>query len=124
MSLHVLFALEELEDGTARKVELEGHQISLVRIEDDVYAIGDICSHEDVSLSEGFVDAEEFLLECWRHGAMFDLKTGEPETLPAVRPVPVYDASVVDGMIQILISEGSEPPAPGRGSATRRGADE
>ena len=92
MSLHVLFALEELEDGTARKVELEGHQISLVRIEDDVYAIGDICSHEDVSLSEGYVDAEEFLLECWRHGAMFDLKTGEPETLPAVRPVPVYDA--------------------------------
>ncbi len=124
MSLHVLFALEELEDGTARKVELEGHQISLVRIEDDVYAIGDICSHEDVSLSEGYVDAEEYLLECWRHGAMFDLKTGEPETLPAIRPVPVYDVSVVDGMIQILISEGSEPPAAGRGSVTRRGADE
>ena len=76
MSVHVLFALEEFEEGTARKVELEGHQISLVRIDDDVYAIGDICSHEDVSLSEGYVDAEECLLECWRHGAMFNLKTG------------------------------------------------
>ncbi len=124
MSLHELFALEELESGTARKVELEGHQISLVRIDDDVYAIGDICSHEDVSLSEGYVDTEDCLLECWRHGAMFDLKTGEPETLPAVRPVPVYDVSVVDGMIRILISEGAEPPGAGRGSPTRGSGDE
>lgn len=124
MSLHELFALEELESGTARKVELEGHQISLVRIDDDVYAIGDICSHEDVSLSEGYVDTEECLLECRRHGAMFDLKTGEPETLPAVRPVPTYDVSVVDGMIRILISEGAEPPGGGRGSATRGRGDE
>ncbi|MXW61936.1 MAG: non-heme iron oxygenase ferredoxin subunit [Acidimicrobiaceae bacterium] len=121
MSLHELFALEELESGTARKVELEGHQISLVRIDDDVYAIGDICSHEDVSLSEGYVDTEDCLLECWRHGAMFDLKTGEPETLPAVRPVPTYDVLVVDGMIQILIAEGSEPPGAGRGSTWVRG---
>lgn len=121
MSLHELFALEELESGTARKVELEGHQISLVRIDDDVYAIGDICSHEDVSLSEGYVDTEDCLLECWRHGAMFDLRTGEPETLPAVRPVPTYDVSVVDGMIQILIAEGSEPPGAGRGSTWGRG---
>ena len=117
MSVHVLFALEEFEEGTARKVELEGHQISLVRIDDDVYAIGDICSHEDVSLSEGYVDAEECLLECWRHGAMFNLKTGEPETLPAIRPVPVYEASVVDGMVQIAIEQGAAPPAAGRGEA-------
>ena len=111
MSVHVLFALEEFEAGTARKVDLEGHQISLVRIDDDVYAIGDICSHEDVSLSEGYVDEEECLLECWRHGAMFNLKTGEPETLPAIRSVPVYEASVVDGMVQIVIEQGAEPPA-------------
>ena len=108
MSAHVLFPLVGLEPGTARKVELEGHQISLVRIEDDVYAIGDVCSHEDVSLSEGYVDTEECLLECWRHGAMFNLKTGDAETLPAIRAVPVYDVSVVDGMVQIVI-EGSEP---------------
>ena len=124
MSLHELFALEDLESGTARKVELEGHQISLVRIDDDVYAIGDVCSHEDVSLSEGYIDTEDCLLECWRHGALFNLKTGEPETLPAVRPVPTYDVSVVDGMIQILISEDFEPPSAGRGSSTRGRVDE
>ena len=108
MSVHVLFPLVGLEAGTARRVELEGHEISLVRIDDDVYAIGDVCSHEDVSLSEGYVDTEECLLECWRHGAMFNLKTGDAETLPAIRAVPVYDVSVVDGMIQLVIDEGSE----------------
>lgn len=118
MSVHVLFPLVELEAGTARKVELEGHQISLVRIDDDVYAIGDICSHEDVSLSEGYVDTEECLLECWRHGAMFNLKTGDAETLPAIRPVPVYEVSVVDGMIQLVIDEGSEPAVRTRGPAS------
>ena len=123
MSLHVLFALEELEEGTARKVELEGHQISVVRIDDDVYGIGDICSHEDVSLSEGYVDTEECLLECWRHGAMFNLKTGDAETLPAIRPVPVYDVSVVAGMIQLVIAEGAEPAVRTRGPMTR-GRDE
>ena len=111
MSTHVLFALEELEHGTARKVVLENRQISLVRIDDAVYAIGDVCSHEDVSLSEGYVDTEECLLECWRHGAMFNLRTGEPETLPAIRAVPVYDVSVVDGMVQLVIDDGAEPPS-------------
>ena len=124
MSTHVLFALEEFEHGTARKVTLEGHQISLVRIDDDVYAIGDVCSHEDVSLSEGYVDTEDCLLECWRHGAMFNLKTGEPETLPAIRAVPVYDVSVVDGMVQLVIDEGAEPPSAGRGRTTRGRGDE
>ncbi|MCQ3807405.1 MAG: non-heme iron oxygenase ferredoxin subunit [Acidimicrobiaceae bacterium] len=115
MSVHELFPLVDLEAGSARKVTLEGHQISLVRIDDDVYAIGDVCSHEDVSLSEGYVDTEECLLECWRHGAMFNLKTGDAETLPAIRPVPVYDVSVVDGMIQLVIDERSEPAVRTRG---------
>ena len=115
MSVHELFPLVDLEAGTARKVTLEGHQISLVRIDDDVYAIGDVCSHEDVSLSEGYVDTEECLLECWRHGAMFNLKTGDAETLPAIRPVPVYDVSVVDGIIQLVIDERSEPAVRTRG---------
>ena len=61
-----------------------------------------------MSLSEGFVDEEECLIECWRHGAMFDLRTGEPETLPAVRPVPVYEVEVTDGMVRIRIEAAGE----------------
>ena len=58
-----------------------------------------------MSLSEGFVDTDDCLIECWRHGAMFDLRTGEPETLPAVKPVPVYDVEVVDGTVRIVVEE-------------------
>jgi 3-phenylpropionate/trans-cinnamate dioxygenase ferredoxin subunit len=81
---------DEIEAGTARRFEVGSHRIALVRIEDDVYAIGDTCSHEDYSLSEGEVLTEECEIECWKHGSTFDLRTGEPQTLPATKAVPVY----------------------------------
>ena len=107
-SEHVLFELTEIDDGSARKVEVEGREIAVVRIGDDVYAIGDTCSHAEVSLSEGFVDADECAIECVKHGATFDLETGEPITLPATRPVPVYDVAVVDGSLILTISQEAE----------------
>lgn len=57
------------------------------------------------SLSEGFVEADDCAIECERHGALFDLRTGEPLSLPAVRPVPSYDVAVVDGEVVLIISE-------------------
>ena len=64
--------------------------IALVRIDDAYYAVGDTCSHENYSLSEGEVLAEKCEIECWKHGSMFDLRTGEPKSLPATKPVAVY----------------------------------
>jgi 3-phenylpropionate/trans-cinnamate dioxygenase ferredoxin subunit len=75
--------------------------VAVVRIGDDVYAIGDTCSHADVSLSEGEVWCDEKELECWKHGSTFSLVTGEPSTLPATQPVPVYVARVANGMVEI-----------------------
>ena len=95
--------LEDLQPGTARQVIIGDHRIALVRIEDDVYAIGDVCSHQDISLSEGEVLCEERTIECWKHGSAFSLETGEPEALPATKPVPVYEARVVDGQIEVVI---------------------
>jgi len=86
----------DLDAGQARRFVVGAHQIALVRIEDDYFAIGDICSHEDFSLSEGEVLTEECEIECWKHGSMFDLRTGEPRSLPATKPVPVYPV-VLDG---------------------------
>ena len=80
--------LDELQEGKAHRVEAGGHVIALVRLGDDVYAIGDRCSHQDISLSEGDVLADERTLECWKHGSGFSLETGEPTSLPATRPVP------------------------------------
>jgi 3-phenylpropionate/trans-cinnamate dioxygenase ferredoxin subunit len=100
---HVVCALADLPSGTARRFDVSGRSIAVVRIGDDVYAIGDTCSHADVSLSEGEVFSDDKELECWKHGSSFSLVTGEPSTLPATRPVPVYVAHVVDGNIAILI---------------------
>lgn len=94
-------ALADLAPGTATRFDVGGRAVAVVRIGDDVYAIGDTCSHADVSLSEGQVWCDEKELECWKHGSTFSLVTGEPSTLPATRPVPVYVATVVDGTVHI-----------------------
>ena len=107
MTTHQLFALDELEPDSARRVEVEGREIAVVRIGDDVYAIGDTCSHAEVSLSEGWVEPDDCAIECVAHGAMFDLETGEPLSLPATRAVPTYEVSVVDGMVVLKLDAGS-----------------
>jgi len=96
-------ALDELPDGGARRYDGDGVRVAIVRIGDDVYAIGDRCSHADVSLSEGEVDPDARTIECIKHGSTFDLRTGEPETLPATRPVPVYRVFVRDGVVVLEV---------------------
>ena len=81
---------DDLKSGESRRFDVGGHRIAVVRIEDDFYAIGDRCSHADVPLSEGDVWEDEREIECWKHGSTFSLVTGEPQSLPATQPVPVY----------------------------------
>jgi 3-phenylpropionate/trans-cinnamate dioxygenase ferredoxin component len=99
------FPFDELAPGAVRRVEVGRVPVAVVRIDDEVYAIGDVCSHANVSLSEGEVWADERELECPKHGSTFDLKTGEPVTLPATQPVPVYAVEVVDGMVTVTVEE-------------------
>lgn len=101
---HVVGPFAELPSGTARKVDIGGVAVAVVRIDDDVYAIGDVCSHANVSLAEGEVWCDERELECPKHSSSFSLVTGVPSTLPATQPVPVFDAVVVDGEIVVTIS--------------------
>ncbi|MCU1499493.1 MAG: ferredoxin subunit of nitrite reductase and ring-hydroxylating dioxygenase [Acidimicrobiales bacterium] len=108
MSTVTLGRFEEMPDGAAVRVDLPGHRLSVVRIGEDVYVIGDRCTHQDFSLSEGEVDVDTCHIECWKHGSSFSLKTGEPDSLPATRPVPVYDAAVVDGMVVVTLPEPEE----------------
>jgi len=89
-----LCAREDVESGTAKRFDVDGRAIALVRIEEGFFAVGDTCSHEDYSLSEGEVLTEEREIECWKHGSTFDLLTGEPRCLPATKPVPVYKVHV------------------------------
>ena len=99
-----LCALDDLDDGEAQRFDLDGRRLAVVRIGDDVYVIGDRCSHADVSLSGGEVDPVDVTLECPKHGSTFDLRTGAPTCLPAVRPVPTYAASVIDGDVVVELT--------------------
>jgi len=97
-----LCALDELADGAAQRFVVGDRKIAVVRLGDDVYAIGDVCSHENISLSEGEIHAGDKTIECWKHGSEFSLVTGEAETLPATKAVPTYEV-VVDGDDIVLV---------------------
>lgn len=98
-----LCQLEELEPNAARLFEVGRHRIAVVRIDDDVYAVGDRCTHQNISLSEGEVEPEKRTLECWKHGSEFSLETGEPLALPATRPTPTYEVRVEGGDVLVVI---------------------
>ena len=101
MSAERVADLRDLADGATLRVEVDGIGVALVRLGDDVYAIGDRCSHADVSLSGGDIDEDDCTLECPKHGSAFDLRTGEPLSLPALRPVPTWTVDVRDGAIYL-----------------------
>ena len=94
MSLERLCAVTDLADGEVRRFDVGAHKIALVNLSGEWFAIGDTCSHADFSLSDGEVLIDECALECWKHGSAFDLRTGQPQTLPATLPVPVYTVKV------------------------------
>jgi 3-phenylpropionate/trans-cinnamate dioxygenase ferredoxin component len=100
----LLCASDELAVGQARRFDLAGRRIALVRCADDTFhAVDDECSHEDYSLAEGEVWADECQIECPRHGSTFDLRTGEPCSLPATQPVRVYEVEVADGTVSVVL---------------------
>jgi 3-phenylpropionate/trans-cinnamate dioxygenase ferredoxin subunit len=93
--------LSQLESGKLVKVEKDGKNICVARVGEEVFAIDDTCSHSDASLSEG--DVSEFKIECWLHGAEFDLRTGEALTPPAVAPVKTYKVRVDGDSVTVEI---------------------
>jgi 3-phenylpropionate/trans-cinnamate dioxygenase ferredoxin component len=101
-------ALDDVADGTARAVEIDGVEIALVRNGDEVYAIYNECSHAQIPLSEGEIEGDE--IECWLHGSMFDLRTGKAINLPATEPVRVYPVRI-DGA-DVLVDVSNPLPAP------------
>ena len=96
--------LDDVEPNSAKRIDVDGHRLAIVRLGDDVYAIGDRCSHADYSLAEGEIDPSEATIECWKHGSTFSVKTGEPDCLPATKPVPSYAVSVSDGEIKVVLA--------------------
>jgi 3-phenylpropionate/trans-cinnamate dioxygenase ferredoxin subunit len=99
----ILCPADELSSGQARRFDVAGHRIALVRTGDEFHAVADRCSHENYSLAEGDVWVEEREIECPRHGSTFDLLTGRPCSLPATQPVTVYEVEVADGNVSVVL---------------------
>jgi len=100
MARQKALALSELVQDQAVRVVLDGVPIAVVLDgEGEVHAIGDTCTHGEISLSEGFVEGDT--LECWAHGSAFSLRTGAPLNLPAYEPVPVYAVDIENDDVYI-----------------------
>jgi 3-phenylpropionate/trans-cinnamate dioxygenase ferredoxin subunit len=86
---------KDIQVKQALRILIDDYPVAVVRDSmGEIHAIGDTCSHADISLSEG--DVEGCMIECWGHGSQFDLRNGQPLQLPAYEPVPVF-AVELDG---------------------------
>jgi len=91
----------ELPSGERLFVEIAGKPIVIFNIAGQFFSIADVCSHDDGPVGEG--DLEGYNITCPRHGAEFDVRTGQVMSMPAVVDIPAYPVRVVDGMIQLGI---------------------
>ena len=103
MTARAVCRLDDLPEGAARVVEVDGRSVALCRVENGgVYAIENRCTHDDGPLGEGELVGDR--IECPRHGALFDVTTGRAETLPAIGKVDCFAVEIADG--EILIDAG------------------
>ncbi|GAB7180442.1 bifunctional 3-phenylpropionate/cinnamic acid dioxygenase ferredoxin subunit [Kitasatospora sp. Ki12] len=98
-------ALSDLQEDVPKRVDLNGVPVSVVRTDEGVFAINDICSHANVALSEG--EVEDCMIECWLHGSSFDLRTGKPSGLPATKPVAVYPVKIEGDDVLVSVNQES-----------------
>lgn len=93
--------VEDVPSGSMLQVELDGEKILLAHVGERVFALHDECSHEEFPLSSGELVGGQ--VTCILHGARFDLETGAPRALPAVRPVRTYEARIEGEDIQVRV---------------------
>jgi 3-phenylpropionate/trans-cinnamate dioxygenase ferredoxin subunit len=106
MSYVKVCPLAEIAEDQPMPVQIDETPVVLVRSAGSVYALNDICSHAEVSLSEG--EVYNNTLECWLHGSCFDLRTGKPTNPPATQAVPTYRVKIEDDEVYVSLAESSE----------------
>jgi 3-phenylpropionate/trans-cinnamate dioxygenase ferredoxin subunit len=94
-------ALSEIPEGKAKAKSINGHNIILVRHEDSVYALDNVCSHDGGELDDGAVIDGQ--VECPRHGARFNVKTGDVTRMPAAVGLGIYPAKIEHGEVYVMI---------------------
>ena len=100
---HRACALSEVPEEGAIGVEVAGVPVAVVKADGELFALYDVCSHEEVPLSEG--EIYDHTVECWLHGSCFDLRTGKPTGPPATKPVPTYPVKVDGDDVYVAIPD-------------------
>lgn len=103
MSRHRLCAAGDVADGEAQRIDVAGHRLAVIHLDERWYVIGDRCTHQDISLAEGEIYPDTLEIECWKHGSCFSLVSGEPSSLPATKPTPTYTVTVDGGDVYVEI---------------------
>ena len=94
--------IDSVPAGTAAAVEIDGEPVGLYNVDGQIFAMDDLCTHDEAYLSEGDFNPAAVTIRCPRHSSHFDLRTGRPRTLPAILPVRVYSTKVERGRILVL----------------------
>jgi 3-phenylpropionate/trans-cinnamate dioxygenase ferredoxin subunit len=101
MTVHIVCELASLDEAVPLRASIGDLEVVVVRCGSELYCLENVCSHEHFALSDGEVDPSTCEIECARHGAMFDLSTGEPRSLPATRSVRTFPVAVHDGKVTV-----------------------
>jgi 3-phenylpropionate/trans-cinnamate dioxygenase ferredoxin subunit len=101
MTTHEIATLDSLAEGAGKCFSVDGLRVAVFKVDGSIHAIDDRCSHAEASLAEGELFGTD--VECPRHGAEFDIVTGQPRSLPATSPVSVYPTEVRDGSVFVTL---------------------
>lgn len=107
MTFRPVARLDDIPDPGCKQVDVGGNWVGLYRVGDDVYAIGDVCTHQEAYLTEGEFDADELEVECPLHGSRFNVASGEVRILPAVKPEPAYEVKIEGNEVLVGPVKGS-----------------
>ena len=91
----------KLTPGSVEGFEIDGREVVVCNVDGKIFAVDDLCSHDYGTLNEGELDGYE--IECPRHGARFDVRTGEATVMPAVMPIDTFKVRVEDDNIEVEV---------------------
>ena len=99
----------DVPEGEVKTFTIDAHRIAVARANGQLYAVQDLCSHDDGPLGDGGL--EEFAIVCPRHGAKFDVRTGAVLAMPAIAPIETFPVMEKDGRIHVAVKNQGEGEA-------------
>ncbi|GAC1342806.1 MAG: bifunctional 3-phenylpropionate/cinnamic acid dioxygenase ferredoxin subunit [Candidatus Dormibacteria bacterium] len=97
--------VDDIPPGHAARVDIGEVPVAVFNVEGAFHAIDDTCTHAEASLSEGELLPDRCAVECPLHGAVFDLRSGEPLSLPATEPIRVHHTAVTAGTLRVALND-------------------